>query len=70
MQATVHRYDPDSRSGEVIADTGEVHPFGEAAFLTAGLRHVRTGQRLSVELGEDGAVTALRLGSIVPRRGV
>lgn len=70
MQATVHRFDADTLSGEVIADTGELHPFGGEAFATAGLRHVRPGQRLTVELGEDGAVTALRLGSITPRRGV
>lgn len=64
MQATVHRYDPGTRSGEVLADTGEVHPFGPEALAGSGLRHLRPGQRLTVQQAEDGIVLALRLGTV------
>ncbi|MFN8097013.1 MAG: hypothetical protein U0Q21_01795 [Dermatophilaceae bacterium] len=49
MQATVHRFDPDSWSGEVILDDGIVLPFGPDALVESGLRLVRVGQRLSLE---------------------
>ena len=76
MQATVYRYDPDSGSGSVLTDDGAVLPFTAEALALSGLRHLRPGQRLSVELSrsddpsrsdapsEAGRITGLTLGSI------
>ncbi len=58
MQATVHRYDEQTRSGSVLQDDGVEVPFDAAAFDTSGLRLLRLGQRLTVEV-EDGRVTQL-----------
>jgi len=49
MQASVHRYDDVTGDGSVLLDDGvEVHFDGET-FDRSGLRHLRTGQRVSVE---------------------
>ena len=64
MQATVYRFDPDSGSGSVLTDDGAVLPFEPAALELSGLRHLRPGQRLTVETGAGGAITGLTLGSI------
>ncbi len=67
MQATVHRFDPATRSGSVVTDAGVVLPFDEEAFAAGPLRHVRTGQRLTVVVeGEeaDARVVALSLESV------
>ena len=65
MQATIHRFDPDTHAGSVVADDGVVHPFDAAAFATSGLRHLRVGQRLTVTLDPEGRrVVALSVGSI------
>lgn len=53
-QATVHRFDPESLAGEVITDNGRVLPFPAGAFLRSGLRTLRVGQRLNVDIGPDG----------------
>ncbi len=66
MQATVFRYDPETLTGAVITDQGRVLPFDEPALLASGLRHLRPGQRLTAELDDEGRVSALHLGSIVP----
>jgi 2-phospho-L-lactate guanylyltransferase len=58
MQATVHRYDDQTRSGSVLQDDGVEVPFDADAFDTSGLRLLRLGQRLTVEV-EDGRVTTL-----------
>ena len=55
MQATVYRFDPDVHVGSVLSDDGLVIPFGAAAFATSGLRHLRPGQRLTVEISEGTA---------------
>lgn len=53
MQATVHRFDPDTRSGEVIRDDGTVLTFAASVFADSGLRHLRVGQRLSLDIDLD-----------------
>lgn len=58
MQATVHRYDDQTRSGSVLQDDGVEVPFDAEAFDLSGLRLLRLGQRLTVEV-EDGHVTRL-----------
>ncbi len=73
MQATVHRFDPETRSGSVVTDAGVVLPFDADAFATGSLRHVRTGQRLTVDVEGAGAaarVVGIRLETVgrVPQR--
>jgi hypothetical protein len=64
VQATSHRFDPETHEGAVIADDGAVYPFDAAAFDGSGLRHLRAGQRLTVVLDAAGTrVTSLRLGT-------
>jgi cold shock CspA family protein len=64
VQATVYRYDPSSGSGSVLTDSGAVLPFELEALRLSGLRHLRPGQRLTVELTDTGRVSALTLGTI------
>ncbi len=77
MQATVHRFDPLTGSGSLLTDEGLLIPFGPEALADSGLRHLRTGQRLTVVLAEDAStpagqpaagpaprVTAMHLGSV------
>lgn len=64
MQATVHRFDPGTGSGSVLTDDGTVLAFDVTALSTSGLRHLRPGQRLSVDLAGDGQIAGLRLGTI------
>lgn len=54
MQATVHTFDPDARTGTVLTDNGRSLAFSAAAFATSGLRGARPGQRLNIEVGADG----------------
>lgn len=66
MQATVHRFDPQTGAGAVVTDTGEVIPFGPEALAGSGLRHLRPGQRLTVHLVDppERRVGVLRLGTV------
>ena len=71
MQATVHQFDPETRSGSVLTDDGVLLAFDAAAFDAGGLRKLRTGQRLSIELSAAAGtgparIVRLRLGSILP----
>ena len=50
MQATVHRFDPDSSAGQVLLDSGVIVPFTADVFAASGLLQLRLGQRLSIEL--------------------
>ncbi|NEB80022.1 hypothetical protein G3I40_33125 [Streptomyces sp. SID14478] len=54
MQATAYTYDPDSRSGSVLLDDGTPLAFDAAAFDVGGLRLLRPGQRVRIEVrGEN-----------------
>ena len=64
MQATVYRYDPETGAGSVVTDDGVVLPFDVEALRLSGLRHLRPGQRLTVEGAGTGPITGLTLGSI------
>ncbi|KAF4409077.1 MULTISPECIES: hypothetical protein [Streptomyces] len=55
MQATAWTYDPETRSGSVLLDDGTPLDFDAAAFDAGGLRLLRPGQRVRIELREDGA---------------
>jgi 2-phospho-L-lactate guanylyltransferase len=60
VQATVHRFDPETLSGSLLRDDGVELPFDAAAFATSGLRLLRPGQRLTLDI-TDGRVTSLRI---------
>lgn len=54
MQATVHRFDADDGSGSVLTDNGRELPFSAEVFKAAALRHLRIGQRVSIDVGPQG----------------
>lgn len=58
MQASVHAFDELTGSGTVLLDDGRARSFAPEVFFVSGLRHLRVGQRLTVELTGD-AVTRL-----------
>jgi 2-phospho-L-lactate guanylyltransferase len=62
VQGSVHRFDPQTGSGSVLLDDGTEVPFDGAAFERSGLRLLRVGQRLTVDLVDDEAVDLRLLG--------
>lgn len=50
MQASVHRYEQDNGSGSVLLDDGREIPFDGAVMDASGLRLLRPGQRVSIEM--------------------
>jgi 2-phospho-L-lactate guanylyltransferase len=54
MQASVHTFDEDSGAGSVLLDDGREVAFSGEVFAASALRHVRLGQRLSIEVAGDG----------------
>ena len=56
MQASVHVFDEVSRFGSVLLDDGREFGFDSEVFLGSGLRHLRVGQRVSIET--EGAVVS------------
>ncbi|MER6141740.1 hypothetical protein ABT174_16965 [Streptomyces sparsogenes] len=50
MQATAYTYDPKTRAGSVLLDDGTPLPFDAAAFDAGGLRLLRPGQRVRIEV--------------------
>ena len=71
MQATVSRFDPATRSGRVLLDDGSELPYGEEALEGSGVRLLRTGQRVRLEV-EDGpagtTVVFLTIATLSARR--
>ena len=55
MQASVHTFDEQSGSGTALLDDGREIGFSSEVFARSSLRHLRAGQRVSIELGEGGA---------------
>jgi 2-phospho-L-lactate guanylyltransferase len=55
VQATIHRIEDDG-SGSALLDDGVEVEVPPGAAVASGLRHLRVGQRVSVELDEAGAV--------------
>ncbi|HEY7043428.1 MAG TPA: hypothetical protein VH419_07160, partial [Nocardioidaceae bacterium] len=64
-QGTVWAFDPDAQSGSVVLDDGTSLPFDARAFAVSGLRLLRPGQRVRVEVS-DGAVTGLTILTLRP----
>jgi cold shock CspA family protein len=50
MQATAYTYDADTHSGSVLLDDGTPVPFDAEAFDAGGLRLLRPGQRVRIEV--------------------
>jgi 2-phospho-L-lactate guanylyltransferase len=64
MQATAYTYDSETRFGSVLLDDGTPLPFDAAAFDAGGLRLLRPGQRVRIEVeggGENRRVTLVTL---------
>jgi 2-phospho-L-lactate guanylyltransferase len=56
VQASVHSFDARTREGSVLLDDGRRVPFAADVFSRSGLRLLRSGQRVTVELaGQAGA---------------
>ncbi|MGY5031595.1 hypothetical protein ACWC9U_11895 [Streptomyces sp. 900116325] len=55
MQATSYTYDPETRTGSVLLDDGTPVEFGAPAFDAGGLRLLRPGQRVRIEVAGEGA---------------
>lgn len=56
VQATIHTSGPSG--GSVLLDDGREMPYAAAALARSGLRHLRAGQRVSIDLDlERGEVT-------------
>lgn len=55
MQASVHTFDEQSGSGTALLDDGREVRFSSEVFARSSLRHLRAGQRVSIELGEGSA---------------
>lgn len=50
MQASVHRYNDKDGSGSVLLDDGREIPFDGKVMDASGLRLLRPGQRVSIEM--------------------
>jgi 2-phospho-L-lactate/phosphoenolpyruvate guanylyltransferase len=64
VQATVRTFDTHSRTGDVLLDNGRVLSFPARAFDASGLRLLRLGQRVRLELDADGAVTFITIATL------
>jgi cold shock CspA family protein len=67
VQASVHSFDPRTGDGSVLLDDGRRVPFDADVFARSGLRLLRWGQRVTVELAADAAgspLTVRRLGIV------
>jgi hypothetical protein len=63
-QATVLSFDPATETGSVVMDDGSVRPFPAAAFAAGGLRLLRPGQRVRLDLDEAGLVRAVTIATL------
>lgn len=54
MQATIHRFDDATGSGSLLTDNGRELAFDSEVFAASRLRHVRPGQRVSIDVGPAG----------------
>ncbi|HIV58642.1 MAG TPA: cold-shock protein [Candidatus Stackebrandtia faecavium] len=59
MQATVAAFDPDTHRGKVLLDSGYSKEFDSDAFAVSGLRLLRLGQRVALDLTPEGRVAGL-----------
>jgi len=55
MQASVHTFDEQTGSGTALLDDGREVTFPAEVFARSALRHLRPGQRVSIELAPDAS---------------
>lgn len=60
MQATVSRFDAGTRDGAVLLDDGRELPFAGEALAGTGLRLLRPGQRVRLQLAGSGDQPTVR----------
>ena len=60
MQGTVFSFDELTSSGTVVLDTGRRLDFASEVFAASGLRLLRLGQRVQIEVHDD-RITALTI---------
>lgn len=71
MQATVRRFDAVRRSGTVLLDDGVELPYDSGAFDAGGIRLLRVGQRVRIEVEDAPAgrrVVFLTIATLPGRR--
>ncbi len=71
VQATVRSYDPATRSGSVLLDDGTEIPYDDRALAGSGVRFLRSGQRVRIEVagsGPDSRVHYLTIATLPDRR--
>jgi 2-phospho-L-lactate guanylyltransferase len=71
VQATVRSYDPATRSGSVLLDDGTELPYDASALVGSGVRFLRSGQRVRIEIaghGRDARVAFLTIATMPDRR--
>ncbi|MGH3648695.1 MAG: cold-shock protein [Micromonosporaceae bacterium] len=61
MQATVATFDPETHSGTALLDDGSEVSFEPAAFDASPLRHLRLGQRITLQRDPAGKITRITL---------
>lgn len=64
MQASVHTFDETTGSGSVLLDDGRRLVFGPQAFARSGLRRLRVGQRVSVDVDHAAGDRVSALGIV------
>ena len=63
MQATVATFDPDTGNGTALTDDGRRIAFDGAAFAAGGLRLLRPGQRVRMDVA-DGRVVRVTIATL------
>ncbi|GAA3000094.1 hypothetical protein [Streptomyces fulvorobeus] len=61
MQATAYTYDSETRTGSVLLDDGTPMEFDAPAFDAGGLRLLRPGQRVRIEVSGEGVPPRISL---------
>jgi cold shock CspA family protein len=65
LQGTVASFNEDA-SGEVVLDSGRRVSFDAAAFEASGLRFLRPGQRVRLDVDAEGSIVAVRILTMRP----
>jgi len=56
MQASVHIFDEETGAGSVVLDDGHEEVFAAEVFARSGLRSLRVGQRVSIDVDDDTVI--------------
>jgi cold shock CspA family protein len=64
MQGTIATFDSDTRSGTLLLDDGAELVFDAVAFDGSGLRRLRLGQRINLQVDAAGVVLSVRIPGI------